>query len=166
MSAGVDLARELLNRASDPWTEIENGNHPLCRERSNSEDGWTPCGAPATRIAAGILVCENCARLYSASSSISEAKKEHWAIVHNLIERALDALSEEEGETMAIELDKRWYVELEPGVWLASGDDGDPPRTLVREDYAESWTSQMSAVKALEQARQYRPFPNAKVVLA
>ena len=96
LSARLGRARDLLNRAIDPWTEIEKGNQPRCRERSNSKDG-TPCGAPATRIAAGglhgILVCEKCANLYYAHSSIQEANKEHWAMVHNLIERALDELA-------------------------------------------------------------------------
>ena len=28
---------------------------------------------------------------------------------------------------MPMEVSKRWYVELEPGVWLTEGE-GDPPR--------------------------------------
>jgi len=82
-------ACDLLNRALDPWTEIENGRVPICRERSS---GYL-CNRPASRIAFGVIVCEKCAKLYSESISIVESKKEHWAIVHNLIERALDELA-------------------------------------------------------------------------
>ena len=89
LSAQLGPARDLLNRALDPWTEIENGRVPLCRERSS---GYL-CNRPASRIASGVIVCEKCAKMYSESISIVESKKEHWAIVHNLIGRALDELA-------------------------------------------------------------------------
>jgi hypothetical protein len=52
-------------------------------------------------------------------------------------------------------------VLLEKGVWLASGR-GDPPRTLIEEN-ARGFASNSMAKKALEKAREYRPFPNAQI---
>ena len=52
-------------------------------------------------------------------------------------------------------------VLLEDGVWLAAGE-GDPPRTLVNE-YAKEFKSTLDAYKALEKAREYRPFENAMI---
>lgn len=52
-------------------------------------------------------------------------------------------------------------VLLEDGVWLTDGE-GDPPRTLV-EKYAKEFNSELEAYRALENARQYRPFPNAEL---
>lgn len=64
---------------------------------------------------------------------------------------------------MPIEGMKVWYVELEPGVWLADGE-GDPPRTLDRVN-ACSWLNRIGAEQALDQARTYHPFPNATLQL-
>jgi hypothetical protein len=50
-------------------------------------------------------------------------------------------------------------VELEPGVWLADGE-GDPGRTL-REENAAEFKTRLDAAKALNKAREYRPFPKA-----
>lgn len=52
-------------------------------------------------------------------------------------------------------------IELEPGVWLADGD-GDPPRTLDRAK-ARQFSTSHSALKALEEARSYRPFEGARL---
>ena len=54
-----------------------------------------------------------------------------------------------------------YIVELESGVWLASGH-GDPPRTLVR-DSAKQFNTEAGARRALQDARYYRPFLAAKV---
>lgn len=54
-----------------------------------------------------------------------------------------------------------YIVELEGGVWLASGH-GDPPRTLVR-DNAKRFNTEGGANRALREARYYRPFLTAKV---
>lgn len=62
---------------------------------------------------------------------------------------------------MPMEVSKRWYVELEPGVWLAEGE-GDPPRTLDAQ-CAASWWSLATAKKRLEDARQLRPFADAQL---
>ncbi len=53
-------------------------------------------------------------------------------------------------------------VQLEPGVWLTEGD-GDPPRTTV-EANATEFTTQAQALKAIQEAREYRKFPRAVVV--
>ena len=53
-------------------------------------------------------------------------------------------------------------VELEPGVWLAPWK-GDPGRTLDVAT-AKVFKTGASARRALEQARRYRPFKNARVV--
>lgn len=60
-----------------------------------------------------------------------------------------------------MEVEKRWFVELEPGVWLTEGE-GDPPRTLDFH-HANSWRSIVTAEKHLAAARTYRPFPNAQL---
>lgn len=62
---------------------------------------------------------------------------------------------------MPMEVEKRWFVELEPGVWLTEGD-GDPPRTLDFH-HAASWRSIVAAQKHLAAARSYRPFLNAQL---
>jgi hypothetical protein len=61
------------------------------------------------------------------------------------------------------ELEKkiRWVVELEPGVWIADTD-GDPGRTLVKEN-AQRFFMKSEAKKALEKARTFRAFKNAKI---
>lgn len=90
----IKKARKLLYKALDPWTEIKDGEMPTCRERNND---YKLCGKPATRIAGGstegVVVCEKCANTYYAHSTlISDTNKDHWVMVHNLIERALDEL--------------------------------------------------------------------------
>ena len=62
---------------------------------------------------------------------------------------------------MSMEIPKRWHVELEPGVWLLDGDEGDPPRTLDAQ-CADSWRSLVKAKAALALARTYRPFVNVQ----
>ncbi len=52
-------------------------------------------------------------------------------------------------------------VLLEKGVWLTD-DEGDPPRTLI-ERYAKEFPDKYAALKALEAARNFRPFPNAEL---
>lgn len=52
-------------------------------------------------------------------------------------------------------------VELEQGVWIVDGD-GDPPRTL-KQEHAKDFNTLREAMIALNQARLYRPFPNALV---
>ena len=54
-----------------------------------------------------------------------------------------------------------WIVKLEPGVWLADGD-GDPPRTLVR-DNAKRFSTYQTAWLALDEARRWRPFEKATI---
>ena len=56
----------------------------------------------------------------------------------------------------------RFIVELEPGVWTAEWS-GDPGRTLVRNN-AKRFKSKRSARTAINSARRYRVFENAKVV--
>lgn len=51
-------------------------------------------------------------------------------------------------------------VELEKGVWLAEGE-GDPARTLRKEN-AKNFKDEKEAAVALEEARSFRPFINAK----
>lgn len=58
----------------------------------------------------------------------------------------------------------RYLVELEDGVWLAPWD-GDPGRTLVKSS-AQSFSDIVHALVALEDARQYREFVDARVILA
>ena len=53
-------------------------------------------------------------------------------------------------------------VELEQGVWLADGD-GDPPRTLVREN-ARQFASVSLATRALRDVRRIRHFPLARIL--
>ena len=57
-----------------------------------------------------------------------------------------------------------YIVELEYGVWLAPWD-GDPGRTLQKEN-ARKFHTKADANYYLTQARIYRPFEFAKVVLA
>lgn len=57
----------------------------------------------------------------------------------------------------------RWVVELEPGVYLATGR-GDPARTLSVEN-ARVFTSNADACSALFRARKYRAFEWATVKL-
>ncbi len=52
-------------------------------------------------------------------------------------------------------------VELEPGVWIAPWK-GDPGRTLVVTS-AKVYGSQATADRALKAARQFRPFPHARI---
>lgn len=52
-------------------------------------------------------------------------------------------------------------VELEKGVWLADGE-GDPPRTLVKENAKEFDMDE--ALKALAEARKFRPFKKAEII--
>lgn len=52
-----------------------------------------------------------------------------------------------------------YIVELERGVWLADGE-GDPPRTLVKEN-AKPFKTARAALTAIDRARTYRPFPQA-----
>ncbi len=61
-----------------------------------------------------------------------------------------------------VPLPDKYIVELEPSVWLDTGD-GDPPRTL-REENAHEWSLPVDAAYALEEARQYRKFADAKIV--
>lgn len=56
----------------------------------------------------------------------------------------------------------RISVELEEGVWLAPWD-GDPGRTLVK-DNARQFESKMIANYALCNAKDFRPFPEGKVI--
>ena len=53
-------------------------------------------------------------------------------------------------------------VLLEKGVWLTDGV-GDPPRTVV-EEKAKEFKDKAAAMKALAEARKYRPFENAEFV--
>lgn len=52
-------------------------------------------------------------------------------------------------------------VELENGCWLADGV-GDPARTVVKEN-AKDFSTQDEALKALAEARKFRPFENAVI---
>lgn len=52
-----------------------------------------------------------------------------------------------------------FIVELEPGVW-ATDDDGDPGRTLDIQ-FATQFESINDALECIEDARRFRPFPNA-----
>lgn len=52
-------------------------------------------------------------------------------------------------------------VELEKGVWLADSK-GDPAITLKIEN-AKEFLNMKEALAALDEARKYRPFKNAKV---
>lgn len=54
-------------------------------------------------------------------------------------------------------------VELESGVWLADGD-GDPARTTIREN-AKRFKSLEEGRMALSDAREYRSFEKAVVIL-
>ena len=53
-------------------------------------------------------------------------------------------------------------VLLENGVWLTDGV-GDPPRTEVEKN-AKDFNDVAAAMKALAEARKYRPFENAEFV--
>jgi hypothetical protein len=53
-------------------------------------------------------------------------------------------------------------VLLEKNVWLADWE-GDPGRT-TNEDNAAEFESMADAMKALEEARKFRPFKNAQIV--
>ena len=57
----------------------------------------------------------------------------------------------------------KWIVELEPGVFLASGE-GDPARTL-RAENAKVFASHPRALRGLIDARKIRKFVRARVVL-
>ncbi len=54
-----------------------------------------------------------------------------------------------------------WIVEIEQGLWLAKWQ-GDPGRTLVK-DSARMYDSQFAAQCALQRARKFSPFQNAKI---
>lgn len=56
-----------------------------------------------------------------------------------------------------------WIVEIESGVWL-DGSVGDPGRTLVRES-AMLFSDYTRAEAALADARKFRKFPHARIVL-
>jgi hypothetical protein len=56
---------------------------------------------------------------------------------------------------------RAFMIELEPGVWLTDGE-GDPPRTLDAH-HATQWDSLAEALKALEDARRFHPFTNARL---
>lgn len=56
---------------------------------------------------------------------------------------------------------RQYVVQLDDGVWLASGD-GDPPRTLKLENAARFATNR-KAVIALCEARKFRPFRRGQV---
>jgi len=58
--------------------------------------------------------------------------------------------------------ERRYVIELEPGVWYDGGGIGWPPETMVRA-YATSHTKEF-AVGALARARRLRPCENAKLV--
>ena len=56
-----------------------------------------------------------------------------------------------------------YIVELEPGVWLAPWG-GDPGRTVLRCS-ARNFKREHLACNALERARRFRKFENARVIL-
>lgn len=56
-----------------------------------------------------------------------------------------------------------YLVELEPGVYLSDAEDGDPPRTLKKEN-ARRFASVSAANRGLKDARRSRPFADAVVV--
>lgn len=58
----------------------------------------------------------------------------------------------------------QWVVRLEEGVWLADVD-GDPGRTLV-EANAIRYDNLEDAVRALADARKFRPFKTATIDMA
>ena len=53
-------------------------------------------------------------------------------------------------------------IELETGVYLAGGNNGDPPRTLMVE-HAKEFKAMSEAVWALRKARKSRPFKSAQI---
>lgn len=53
-------------------------------------------------------------------------------------------------------------IQLEDGVWLADGE-GDPPRTLVKEN-AKEFADMNEALEALTEARKFRPFEKAEII--
>jgi len=53
-------------------------------------------------------------------------------------------------------------VLLEKGVWIAD-QEGDPGRT-IREENAKEFPNMKSALRALKEAREYRPFEKAEVI--
>ncbi len=55
----------------------------------------------------------------------------------------------------------RFKVQLEPGVWLAEWE-GDPGRTF-KEESAKEFKTIKEAAKALNKAREYRPFLRAVI---
>jgi len=55
-----------------------------------------------------------------------------------------------------------FIVELHQGTWLAPWQ-GDPGRTLVL-DSAKQFNTEASAKRALAKAREYRKFPNTKIL--
>lgn len=57
----------------------------------------------------------------------------------------------------------KYIVELEAGCWLASAS-GDPLERTTRVEYAERFTVACAAEKRLAEAREYRPFLNAKII--
>jgi hypothetical protein len=56
-----------------------------------------------------------------------------------------------------------YIVRLESGVYL-SGGDGDPPRTTDKSK-AKKFTSIAKANKAIQDARAYRPFNKAEIIV-
>jgi hypothetical protein len=62
---------------------------------------------------------------------------------------------------LVVEMDGRWLVELESGVWIAAWG-GDPGRTTRREN-AQAYESREVAAAALDRARQWRPFERARI---
>jgi hypothetical protein len=55
-----------------------------------------------------------------------------------------------------------FFVQLEDGVFMA-GWDGDPGRTLDF-NVAKEYATIAEAIDAIKRARQYRPFPNARII--
>lgn len=53
-------------------------------------------------------------------------------------------------------------IELEKNVWLADLDEGDPPRTTIKE-YAKEFETMESAARVLTKARTFRPFKKAQI---
>ena len=53
---------------------------------------------------------------------------------------------------------------LEPGVWLAEGEDEDGPPRSLEEANAREFASLHEAMIALVDARRFKPFKNAQIV--
>ena len=55
-----------------------------------------------------------------------------------------------------------YIVTLEPGVWLARGTAGDPPRTMNIK-FSGEWKTEAAAKAALTRAKKFRPFRDAAI---